>query len=566
MPYLLRRLAATLPVVALLVVPAHGEPVELMPGVTYEQEVRLTPHGPVRLTVITAPPPGGLTTIGPVLSGSTLTGPRLRVTQIERSLGTTAITAGIAGEATSKNGIPRGIVVASGVYQHGPAAGRSSLGFDANGTLHVTRFSFVGTWKGTGQRHPLAGINEKPKANRTVLFTPAWGPETPDVANATVVVLEPFPSAVPNTDLQATVAAAASGPTPIPPDGAVLVALGAEGPKLAAEAPEGTAVTTRLILPSSWAGVTSAIGGGPLLVRNHKAVFRTTENFTAGELMSRDARAGIGQLDDGRVVLVAVDGGRPGYSVGMTTYELAQTMVRLGAVTAAALEPGKAVTAAFQGKLLNRPSAAAGERPVREALLVQYLGVYAASPSIPQLGPNDASGGQQLSYTVVRPSTVTATLVAPDGSTRPVDSGAREPGTYRFGSTGFDIEGVWHWHVEATDDGGRQSTADRTFQVDATLTALKVPAVASALKVGFTLARAASVTLQIETKAGTVVARLPATPLEPGAQSLSWDDSTSTGANAPPGRYVARVVATSAVGTMNLSAPFVLRQPDRTSS
>ena len=40
----------------------------------------------------------------------------------------------------------------------------------------------------------------------------------------------------------------------------------------------------------------------------------------------------------------------------MTTYELAQTMARLGAVTAAALEPGKAVTAAFQGQVLNRPS------------------------------------------------------------------------------------------------------------------------------------------------------------------------------------------------------------------
>ena len=332
---------------------------------------------------------------------------------------------------------------------------------------------------------------------------------------------------------------------PIPPDGAVLVATGAEGAKLANEAPAGTQVTARLILPSSWAGVTGAVGGGPLLVRNHKAVFKTSENFESDQLALRDARAGVGQLDDGRVILVAVDGGRPGYSVGMTAYELAQTMVRLGAVTAAALEPGKAVTAAFQGQVLNRPSGKAGELPVKEALLVQYLGVYAPPPSVPQLGKNNQASGQQLAYTVVRPSTVTAELVAPDGTTRPVDSGSRAAGTYRFAWTAFDAEGTWRWRISATDDQNRQSVAERPFQVDFTLSALKVPSVAGALKVGFTLSRAASVTLQIETKDGAVVAKLPPANLEAGTQSLAWDDTTTSGAKAPRGSYVARVVATS---------------------
>ncbi len=557
---LLRRLAATLPVAALLVVPASGQPVELIPGVTYEQQRQFTPHGPVAITVITAPRPGGLTTVGPVLSGGTLTGPRLKVTQIERSLVTTAITAGIAGDFTSASGIPSGIVVTNGVYQHGPTPGRSSIGIDGSGTLRVTRFSFAGTWKGTGQRRPLAGINQKPKGSQTVLFTPAWGPVTPDVANATVVVLQPFAAATPNTDLEGTVAATPSGATPIPADGAVLVATGAEAAKLEKEAPVDTSVTARLILPSSWAGVTAAIGGGPLLVRSHKAVFKTSENFGADQLMSRDARAGIGQLDDGRIILVAVDGGRPGHSVGMTTYELAQTMARLGAATAAAVEPGKAVTAAFQGQLLNRPSASAGEQSVKEALLVQYLGVYAAPPSIAEFGKSNQAGGQQLSYTVVRPSTVSAALVAPDGSTRPVDAGPRQPGSFRFSATALDVEGTWHWKVDATDDQNRASTADRTFQVDYTLTALKVPTIAHALTVGFTLTRPASVTLQIETKAGSVVASLPAAQLEAAAQSLSWDDTTSAGTTAPPGQYVARVIVTSAVGTANLSAPFTLRR------
>jgi hypothetical protein len=562
MTRLLCRLPAALPLALLLAGPAYAEPVELMTGVTYEKQVLFTPRGAVAFTVITAPQPGsasGLYTVGPVVASGTLTGPRLKVTQIQRSLGPTAITAGIAGDFTSANGIPNGIVVQGGVYQHGPTAGRSSIGFDSSGVLRVNRFSFAGTWKGTGQRRPLAGINQKPKGNQTVLFTPAWGSATPALAGATVVVLQPFPAATTNADLVATVAANQTAATPIPSDGAVLVATGSQAAKLADEAPVGTSVTTRLILPTAWAGVTAAIGGGPLLVRNHKPVFRTTENFAADQLMSLDARAGIGQLDDGRVILVAVDGGQPGYSVGMTTYELAQTMARLGAVTAAAVEPGKAVTAAFQGQLLNRPSDPSGERPVKQALLVQYFGAYAAPPSAPQVDRTTQTRGQQLSYTVVRPSQVTAELVVPDGSTRPIDTSARVPGTYRFSWTTFDVEGTWRWRVSATDDQNRQSTAERTFQVDFTLTDLRVPKVAHTVKVGFTLSRPASVMLQIETKRGSVIARLPPAGLEAGVQSLTWDDLASVGVKAPPGQYVARVVATSSVGTMNLSAPFTLR-------
>src|SRR5262249_26455563 len=153
-----------------------------------------------------------------------LNGPRLRVTQIERSLGNTAISAGINADFSSPSGLPSGILIRNGAYEHTPTPARSSIGFDGSGTLRVTRFAFAGTWRGTGQRRPLAGMNQKPRGNQTMLFTPAWGQATPDQPNATAVVLEPFPAAAPNTDLQATVTSVVTGSTPIPVDGAVLVA------------------------------------------------------------------------------------------------------------------------------------------------------------------------------------------------------------------------------------------------------------------------------------------------------------------------------------------------------
>ena len=139
----------------------------------------------------------------------------------------------------------------------------------------------------------------------------------------------------------------------------MLVSTGSEAAHLQAEAPQSQSVTVRLTLPDAWSNVTSALGGGPLLVKGGKPVFSTSENFTALDLTTRQPRAAVGQLANGDVILVAVDGGRPGYSVGMTNYELAQLMAKLGAVTAAGLQFGKYVTAAFDGQLLDRPSQAA---------------------------------------------------------------------------------------------------------------------------------------------------------------------------------------------------------------
>jgi phosphodiester glycosidase/flagellar hook capping protein FlgD len=560
----LRQLLVTGLLAAVAVTSAQADPVTLMPGVTVDRQVQFTPHGPVGFTVITGPPSGsagGLYTLGPVLAAGTVRGASERVTDLEREVSGTSTAVGINGDFTSgADGHANGIVVAGGAYEHGPSPARSSIAIDTNGTLHASRISFAGTWRGTGQRRPVDGINQTPRGTQTILFTPAWGGATPDLPSAAAVVLEPFPSPAPNSDLTAAVASAATGPVGIPPDGAVLVATGGDAAKLQAEAPQGTSVTVRLILPPSLGTVTGALGGGPLLVRNGRAVFHTNENFATDELAARNARAAVGQLADGRVVLVAVDGAQPGYSTGMTTYDLAQTMARLGAQTAVGLAYGKPVTAAFDGQLLSRPADRAGA-PVKEGLLLQYVGVYAPPPSVPVIGKQNQTAVEQLVYKVVRPSDVTASVVGPDGTVHPLDTGNRQPGIYRFTWNTYDLEGTWHWNVKATDDLGRASVADQTFRYDLTLSRLLVPAASRPpVKAGFTLSRPATATLLVETNLGTVVEASRPVPLDAGVQSLTWDGNTTGGAPAPAGSYVVRVVVTSPVGTMDLSAPLTLRR------
>jgi len=162
------------------------------------------------------------------------------------------------------------------------------------------------------------------------------------------------------------------------------------------------------------------------------------------------------------VLLVTADAGHRGYSTGMTSFELALAMMRLGAVNACALGTGAGATLAFDGKVLNRPFGRA-EASIADALLLGYDGVY-----VPQPRATVPTGTEMpLAYKVVRNSTVTATLTGPDGSTIVLDSGTRAPGTYPLSWTATAL-GHWIFAVTDTDDLGRRTSADRAFTVTST--------------------------------------------------------------------------------------------------
>jgi hypothetical protein len=547
----------------------------LMPGVTYTRQVQFTPHGPEVMHVITAPKPGGLYSLTPLLSNDAIVG-RETVTSMQKRASSTATVAGVNGDLFNWNdGHPSGGFMQNGVLFHAPSSGRSTVGIDTDGNLHVERIGYAGYWIGTGQRR-TTNLNELAGPNGTSLFTPTWGPTTPGVQSVEAI-LKPFPSAKPNTDLTGVVVQISStqGATPVPPDGAVLQARGSAAAKLAAEAPVGTTVTVRLALNPTWDSVVNAIGGGPAIVANGKPIFRANESFSADQLSPRNPRTAVGQRADGRLLLVAVDGRQPGYSVGMSNFELALAMMQQGAVTASALDAGGSTTMAFDGQLLNSPSDPGGERPVAESLVIAYTGVYAPPAAEPALSPNDdgIAEAQTLSYKLVRPSTVTATLIAPDKTVRPIDSGQRTPGIYKFAWSGKTVdgaiepEGSWRFSVTSTDDQGVTSTADRLFQLNNTLgelavrpSAIKLRKKGTRLSGSFNLARPAKVTSTIETAGGIVVRVLSRGTLAAGPHALMWNGRNGTNRLAYGGSYRLHVSASNELGVVDLRAPFVARR------
>ena len=174
---------------------------------------------------------------------------------------------------------------------------------------------------------------------------------------------------------------------------------------------------------------------------------------------------------------------------------------------------------------------------------------------------------QTLTYKIVRPSTVTASLAGPGGVTQTLDSGVRAPGTYRFpwAPTGAP-EGRWRFSVTAVDDRGQSSTADRTFTLDTTLGFLRVPASVtvrrggSSLRASFVLAHPAQVTAAVERPGGAIVRTLFKRRLDAATVPVGWNGRDERGVLAFAGAYALRVTATNELGTVSLVQPFRIRR------
>jgi hypothetical protein len=515
----------------------------LMPGVTYQRQVEFTPHGPVALDVVTAPrPDGSLYTLTPALSNNAIVATE-KLTDMEKDVRATSTVVGVNADFFVSNpGKPTGMLLRNGALDSAPTEGRSSLGIGPDGTLTVARVAFDGTWRGTGQRRQL-DLNASPVNGHTTLYTAAWGPATPVESGVVADGIEPFPPLIPNrVDTGVVTQVLDHGPIPIPQNGAVLVSRGGQAPHLTAEAPVGTNVEIRPTLTPNWSAMRGAIGGGPQLVANGKPVFRSRESFGDAVLNRRSARSAVGQLADGRILLVTVEGGSSAFSVGMTNFELGVALTRLGAQVAYGLGSGPSAAMAFEGDLLTRPSSGS-EQPIADALLLAYNGVYAAPPALPVL--STASSTQTFTYKLVRAAQVTASLAGPDRNQIVLAQDSEQAGvhTITWDAKGA-VEGDWKFTVT---DGA--TTADRPFSVNHTLAAVAV----GGSTVGFDLAHAATVTVTVENARGITVATLLAKKLPAGSQRVTWKGTPRSG-------YRVRVAATNSIGTVEQLVPFGSRR------
>jgi exopolysaccharide biosynthesis protein len=123
-----------------------------------------------------------------------------------------------------------------------------------------------------------------------------------------------------------------------------------------------------------WTKAEDILGAGPKLVTAGRVdVTDAREKMIptfAGDLHPRTA---IAALADERALLLVADGRHPPERVGMALDQLARLLIELGAREAINLDGGGSTAMVVQGKLVNTPSDATGERPVSDAIVVRPM-------------------------------------------------------------------------------------------------------------------------------------------------------------------------------------------------
>lgn len=154
----------------------------------------------------------------------------------------------------------------------------------------------------------------------------------------------------------------------IPEDGFVLSAHG-DARAVLSKLKQGQRVEIKHNITQPWDKAVHILGAGPMLVKNGK-IFLTTqqEEFLPDIAYGRAPRSAVAMAKDGSIILVVVDG-RSSDSIGMTLYELADFMVKQGALYAINLDGGGSSEMVINGNIVNNPSDG-NERRLGSALVI----------------------------------------------------------------------------------------------------------------------------------------------------------------------------------------------------
>lgn len=268
-------------------------------------------------------------------------------------------------------GDPRGLFIRRGELVSAPAE-RDCFWIDPQGQPQIgtIRSDFSITWP-DGETTPL-GLNEEPEGD-AVLFTPAAS-DAADGGRGPRLVLERATDTGPWLPLRVgetyQAKAAADGKT----KGRLVLVLSPSLRSKAATLKAGGVVQISTRTTPDLRGVTTAIGGGPALVRAGKV-----QRARALKSNERHPRSALGWNAE-HFFLVVVDGRQPRHSMGMTLPELGQYLAELGCTEAINLDGGASTELWLRGKILNRPCSGQ-ERNTATTLVLLKSGTNAPATS-----------------------------------------------------------------------------------------------------------------------------------------------------------------------------------------
>ena len=289
------------------------------------------------------------------------------------------VVAAINADFFDAGGIPVGAQIMNGILLKRPTT-RSVFGITFSKKPFIEIVSFDATLQTkSGTSITIDGINEVRGKDQLILYNNFYGNTTRTNIWGTEIIAEYIDEpAVVNDTFRVVVTAKDSvadighGNNNIPPGGFVLSGHARAGLFLNKNVFVRDTLSLVLKLPPVDRPVAELIGGTPRLIRDGVAtVTWDTERTRRGFAFDRHPRTAVGfNQDTTRLYFFIVDGRQPGYSMGMTLFELADYMLEWGVYQGINLDGGGSTTMVVRGETVNQPSDATGERAVANALLV----------------------------------------------------------------------------------------------------------------------------------------------------------------------------------------------------
>lgn len=291
------------------------------------------------------------------------------------------VIAAINGDFFFASGRPLGMQITEGVLRQEPHS-RSAFVISPDGTPLIDVFRLRGGLiTRSGREFSVNGLNRR-SVKRGASFFNSFAENSQDSVRADVgFKLQPLAAAVGVNDTVACrVLQVRRRSWPLRLDENQWLAAFGAGDVDESISP-GDTVEIYLNLPPSTRMLQEGVGGGPRIVRDGQvSIEYEREHLDYGFATDRNSRTAIGYTRDEKTMfLVTVDGGQPGYSVGMRLEELGNFMVGgLGDFTAVGqnayqamnMDGGGSSTMVVSGQVANHPSDPIGERPVGNVLLV----------------------------------------------------------------------------------------------------------------------------------------------------------------------------------------------------
>ena len=117
----------------------------------------------------------------------------------------------------------------------------------------------------------------------------------------------------------------------------------------------------------------TAVGGGPVLIQNSEINITNNEElrFNGKAIDDKHPRTAMGYTNDGKLILLVIEGRFPGKAEGATLTQEAQMLKDIGCKEALNLDGGGSSTMLINGKPTITPSDKEGQRPVPAVFIIQ---------------------------------------------------------------------------------------------------------------------------------------------------------------------------------------------------